>query len=58
MGRAVTDQVNAFYPLAQMFTEAVIDYDVMAFLLFIVISVAAFLLYTALVKAGFKRSIP
>lgn len=55
MGRAVTDQVNAFYPLAQMFTETVIDYDVTAFLLFIVISIAAFLLYTALVKAGFKK---
>jgi ABC-2 type transport system permease protein len=55
MGKAITAQVNSIYPLAQMFMDAVVKYDITSFLLFIVISIAAFLIYTVLVKISFKK---
>ena len=55
MGKSLTNQVNDIYPLAQMYTEAVVHYDVVAFLLFIVISAVAFLLYTLAVMKVFKK---
>lgn len=55
IGKGITGQVNSLYPLAQLFTDAVVNYDIAAFLMFLAISVAAFLLYTALVKLSFKK---
>ncbi|HWT73824.1 MAG TPA: hypothetical protein VN258_03770 [Mobilitalea sp.] len=55
IGKAITNQVGSIYPLAQMYTEAVVHYDIVALLLFISISIAAFLLYTLVVEAIFKK---
>lgn len=55
IGKGITGQVNSLYPLAQMFTDAAVRYDIGAFLLFLLISVAAFVLYTVLVKVSFKK---
>ncbi len=55
MGRAMTAQVYALYPLAKLYTMAVVEQDVLAFGLFLGISVLAFILYTILVKAVFKK---
>ncbi len=55
VGKAVVGQVNSAYPLAGLFTSAVIDYDVLALVMFIGISILAFWIYTALLKLVFKR---
>lgn len=55
MGKAITDQMNSIYPLAQMYTDAVIHYNILSLLMFIGISLGAFLLYTIVVKMTFKK---
>lgn len=55
IGKEITSQVSSIYPLAQMYTDAVVYYDIPALLLFIGISIAAFLLYTFAVKLVFKK---
>lgn len=55
IGKSLTNQVNAIYPLAQMYTAAVVKHDIVSFLLFILISLIAFMLYTLLVKRIFKK---
>ncbi|MHB8129335.1 MAG: putative ABC transporter permease subunit [Mobilitalea sp.] len=55
MSKALTGQVNSIYPLSKMYTKAVIDYDITAFLTFLAVSVIAFLLYTLLVQKVFKK---
>lgn len=56
IGRTMTEQVQRIYPLAGMFTDAVVRYDIGAFLLFLLISLTAFALYTVIVKLIFKRT--
>ena len=55
MGKTITNQVNSIYPLASMYTNAVVEHDILGFLLFIGISLIAFLLYTILVRSIFKK---
>ncbi len=55
MGRMLTEQVYALYPLAKLYTMAVVERDFLAFGLFLTISALAFILYTLLVKAVFKK---
>ncbi len=55
MGKALTDQVNSLYPLARLYAETVVDYRLSSLLLFIGISVLAFVLYVILVKTVFKK---
>jgi ABC-2 type transport system permease protein len=55
MGKNLTNQVNSIYPLAKMYTNAVLNYDITAVLTFIGISLIAFVLYTVVVKKIFKR---
>ena len=55
MSMALTGQVNSIYPLAEMYTKAVVESDITAFLTFLAISVIAFLLYTLLVQKVFKK---
>lgn len=55
MSRALTGQVNRLYPLAGMYTNAVIHYDIYAVLLFVAISILAFLSYTLLIQKIFKK---
>jgi ABC-2 type transport system permease protein len=55
MSKAVSAQVNTLYPLAGLYTKAVVEYDVIALLTFILISMIAFLIYTILVKAVFIK---
>lgn len=55
VGKAIVSQVDSMYPLAGLFTDAVISYDVLALVMFIGISVLAFFLYTALLKLVFKK---
>ncbi len=55
MGKAMTNQINSIYPLAKMFADAVVAYDIRAFLLFILISMIAFMIFTILVKMVFKK---
>jgi ABC-2 type transport system permease protein len=55
MSKTLAAQVNSLYPLAQMYTKAVVETDITAFLMFLLISIAAFLLYTAIVQKVFKK---
>ncbi|NLP34047.1 MAG: hypothetical protein GX359_02510 [Clostridiales bacterium] len=54
MSRALTEQVNSTYPLAPLYSKAVIHYDIVAMLMFIGISLLAFLLYTLVIGKCFK----
>lgn len=54
ISRALTEQINASYPLAALYSKAVIRNDLVAMLLFIGISVLAFLLYTLVIAKCFK----
>jgi len=54
MSRILTEKINAYYPLAALYTKAVIHYDVTAMLSFIGISVLTFLLYTIGIGRCFK----
>jgi hypothetical protein len=55
MSKEITSKINKMYPLAGLYTDAVIQSDILAFLLFLGISAAAFLLYTVVVKTVFKK---
>ena len=55
MSKAITQQVYGLYPLARLYTNAVINSDVLAFFLFLCISVSAFILYALIVKRLFKK---
>lgn len=55
MGNTLTKQIDSIYPLAGMYSDAVIHADYMQFLLFLGISALAFYLYTIVVKRAFKR---
>jgi ABC-2 type transport system permease protein len=53
--REMSAQVKAIYPLAGLYMKAVVEYDIVSLLLFIGISLLAFLLYTITVKLVFQR---
>ncbi len=55
MGKAMTDQVNSLYPLARLYTEAVVEFQLSSLLLFIGISVLFFALYVIVVKVVFTK---
>lgn len=55
MSKALMAKVNRIYPLAGMYQKALTNYDIRSFLLLFVISFAAFVIYTLVVKKVFKR---
>ncbi|MDF2906239.1 MAG: putative rane protein [Herbinix sp.] len=55
MSRTLTAQVYDLYPLAKLYTMAVVEQDVLSFGLFLGVSALAFIAYTILVKAIFKK---
>lgn len=54
-GNQMVEQVNRIYPLSQIYTKALINYDILALLLFIGISIVAFLLYSYVIGKIFKK---
>jgi len=54
-GKSITNQVNAIYPLANMYSKAVCNYDIKAFFAFLTISVVGFLLYSLIIGKVFKK---
>lgn len=52
---AITNQVDNMYLLARMFRAAVCEYDMISILLFIGISLGAFVLFSFIVGVEFKR---
>jgi ABC-2 type transport system permease protein len=55
LSKAITDKVNAIYPLAGMYSSAISHYDLTAFLTFLAISLGGFLIYSLLVGKVFKK---
>lgn len=55
ISKTLSKQVNHLYPLAAMYTNAVIHGSMPDFLMFIAVSVAAFYFYSVLVKMIFKK---
>jgi hypothetical protein len=53
--KMLTNRINQIYPLALLYRKALVDYDILALLLFVGISVLAFALYTILFHKVFKR---
>jgi ABC-2 type transport system permease protein len=55
MSRTLTAQVFNLYPLAKLYTMAVVEQDVISLGLFLGISALSFFIYTVLVKMVFKK---
>lgn len=55
LSRTMTAQVYNLYPLAKLYTMAVVEQDILSFGLFLGISALAFTIYTILVKSIFKK---
>ncbi len=55
ISRYLAEQVNALYPLADLYTKAVIEGDIRALLSFLLISVGAFCLYSYLIGKLFRK---
>ena len=55
IGRTMTAQVYSLYPLAKLYTLAVVEQDILSLGLFLGISSLSFAVYTILVKKVFKQ---
>lgn len=55
IGKAITEKVYSLYPLARLYTNAVVSADWIAFLLLILISVSAFAIYIIIIQLLFKK---
>lgn len=55
MGKTIINQVNSIYPLAPLFTRIVVGYDLPALILFVGLSIIAFLFYILLIKLIFIK---
>ncbi len=55
IGRALTDKVEQIYPLAGLYLKAVCEYQFTAFLVFVLVSIASFLLFSLIVGGVFKK---
>jgi len=55
ISKALTNKVNAIYPLANLYSLAISNYDIMALFTFLAISLLGFLLYSILVGKVFKK---
>src|SRR5262249_1708842 len=55
MSRALTDNVNSVYPLAELYTKAVCDVDFIALAGFLLISLTAFFVYSYIIGKVFKK---
>lgn len=55
IGTMFRDKMNSIYPLARWFNEAVIRFDLMYFLAFIVCSLLAFLAFSVVLGSCFKK---
>lgn len=55
ISRAMTEQVNSSYPLAGMYTNSVVEYDLAALFSFLWISATAFLIYSFIIGKVFKK---
>lgn len=55
ISRTLTEQTNAIYPLAELYTKAVCNADLIAFMKFILISLAAFILYSYIIGKVFRK---
>lgn len=55
LGTAIFEKVNTVYPLASLYQKAVVHYDMVAFILFIGISMIVFAVYVLVVKRMFKK---
>lgn len=55
MSRALTNQVNAIYPLSGMYTKAVTEYDYSSMVAYLFISLLFFMIFSYLVGKIFKK---
>lgn len=55
MSTVLNQRIQRLYPLAGLYSDTVIHYDISAFLLFLGISAAVFLLFTGIVEKVFKK---
>ena len=55
ISQIIMERINGIYPLASLYSSAVSEYNVMAFLVFVLISVGAFMVYSYFVGKVFKQ---
>lgn len=55
MSSNFTKIVDQIYPLAEMYIKGIVDYDAVSYLGFILISIAAFVIYAVVIGKIFKR---
>ncbi len=55
MTEQITEQINSTYPFAQMYSDAVVNFDIVALFAFIVISLGAFIVFSIIVGKAFKN---
>lgn len=55
MSSALNDQVQKIYPLSEMYLKGIIDFDMVAYLGFLIISVAVFIIFAVIVGMSFKK---
>ena len=55
LGRDLTYQINSLYPLAKMYSQAVINGDIISLLVYAIISIGAFVIYSLVVGKVFKN---
>ncbi len=55
LSKALTEQVNSIYPLAQLYTRAVCDYDMAALASFLLYSLGSFGIFSYIIGKLFKK---
>jgi len=54
MSAAITKQVDGIYPLARMYRSAVCDYSLFSIIVFLIVSISAFIIFSWIVGMKFK----
>ena len=55
MTEQITQQINSSYPFAQMYSDAVVNFDIIALLAFLLISLGVFIIFSIIVGKAFKK---
>ena len=55
MTEQITQQINSSYPFAQMYSDAVVNFDIIALLAFLLISLGVFIIFSIIVGKAFKN---
>lgn len=55
IGKTIKEQMNQIYPLAHLYLQGIIEYNIVSYILFLLISLIAFALFSIIVGKYFKK---